>query len=106
MLLCDGRVILTLPCGSNLASILLILIGFCHLFGIKYAAEVQDVMEFFQSQLLGISERTRHGVQYNNLYREMTVHMRRVQEERTVDDDETQLEFGYAESQVSLFSVP
>ena len=107
-LICDNKIVVTLPPGCNLVLMLLVLIGFCHVFSIKYASEVQDVMEFFQSKLLGLSEKTKHGVQYNNFFRELSYQQQILPQKKDddeYDDDETQLDNGYANTQVSLFDV-
>ena len=102
-LLCDNKVVIRLPIGVNLASMLLVLIGFCHLYNVKYASDVQDVMEFFQSSLLGLKERSKGGIQYNNFIREMRRQQEIVEDACAGDDDDTQLDHeGFVTDQIQL----
>jgi hypothetical protein len=110
-LICDHRVVLNLTKGCNLASILLVLIAFCHTFNVKYSSEVEDVMEFFQDKLVKISEKTKHGVAYMNMYRAISSSQQKILSEndkeddsQTVDSDTTIQHIDIPESQVSLFS--
>ena len=68
-LLCDQKVMLRIPLGSNIASMAMILTAFCHVHQLKFSSEVTEVMEFLQTKLLGISERRKCSVAYTNLFR-------------------------------------
>jgi hypothetical protein len=56
-LISDQKIIFHFPCGCNLANLALVLISFCHFFNLRFSPLVEDVMEFFQSQLIGLSEK-------------------------------------------------
>ena len=68
-LICSGKIVLKLNRGFAPINMVLVLIGFCHIFKVEYHPEVRDVMEFLQEKLLGISERKAHTMAYMNLLR-------------------------------------
>ena len=105
-LVCDHKFVIHIPSGCNIANLTIVLIAFCHTFNIRYAEDVEEVMEFLQDKLLGLTEKKKHGIAYNNLYRAVTCHQDKISGERTdtasINSDATMLE-DQIESQVSLF---
>ena len=53
--------------GLEPINMVLVLIGFCHIFKVEYHPEVHNVMEFLQEKHLGISERKTLTMAYMNL---------------------------------------
>ena len=61
-IICDQRIVLKLPCGSNIANLAIVLMAYCHYHNVHYSPLVEDMMEFFQLKLLGLAEKKKHTV--------------------------------------------
>jgi hypothetical protein len=106
-LICDHKVVIKIPCGANIANMILVLMAFCHTFNLEYSQEVEDVMELLQDKLLGLSEKKKHGVAYSNLYRSITCQQDKIlnkqqKDAKSTDSDDTRLD-DPIESQATLF---
>ena len=54
-LICDHKVVIKIPCGANIANMILVLMAFCHTFNLEYSQEEEDVMELLAArQVAGI----------------------------------------------------
>ena len=87
-LVCNGKIQFKMHSGFAVINMLLVLIGFCHLFQIEYNPSVKEAMEFMQEKLLGIVETRHHSTAYMNLFR--TVSCLQEQREMSVAESEGQ----------------
>ena len=76
----NGKIIVRMHTGYQMLNMLLVLIGFCHLFRLEYNQEVRESLEFLQEKLLGIIEKKKHSTAYANLFRSVSC----LQEQRGV----------------------
>ena len=68
-LVCNQKVVFHLQCGLNIANMSFVLAAFCHFYNLRYSPLVEDLMEFFQVKLIGLSEKKKYTVALTSVLR-------------------------------------
>ena len=72
MLISDQKIVCWISSchsGVGVVSIVVLLMAFCHTFNLKFSDEVAEAMEFLQFKLLGLSERKKRSISFQNILR-------------------------------------